>query len=158
MFKFYLFALILVAPPAFATDPIRPDPTLTPGVVHQPPTPLVTLCQPGYTKTVRDVPDAVKQQVLREYGYDPKTVPKGSMEIDHLVSLEIDGSNDIKNLWPQSYVTQPLNAHRKDVLENTLHRMVCRHEIDLATAQHEIITDWVAAYQKYVVSKGVTHE
>jgi len=37
----------------------------------------------------------------------------------------------------------------KDKLENRLHAMVCRGEISLEDAQHEIATDWVAAYRKY---------
>jgi hypothetical protein len=30
-----------------------------------------------------------------------------------------------------------------------LHARVCRGEIDVATAQREMATDWVAAYRKY---------
>ena len=59
------------------------------------------------------------------------------------------GSNAVKNLWPQSFQTQPWNAHVKDQLENTLHQLVCAGEVDLATAQHDIATDWIAAYRKY---------
>ena len=133
--------------------PIVPDPHLTPGAVLAPAPSLTMLCRPGYTKTVRDVPQSVKNQVLREYDIDPASVQPGQIEIDHLVSLEIGGSNDIRNLWPQSYTTQPMNAHRKDVLENTLHRLVCSRRLDLATAQHEIMTDWIAAYNKYVLKQ-----
>ncbi len=53
------------------------------------------------------------------------------------------------NLWPQSYQTQPWNAHVKDALENELHRLVCSGQLDLKTAQHDISTDWIAAYKKY---------
>ena len=69
--------------------------------------------------------------------------------MDHLISLELGGSNSIKNLWPQSYETQPWNAHVKDALENELHDEVCSGRLDLATAQHDIATDWIAAYKKY---------
>jgi hypothetical protein len=41
--------------------------------------------------------------------------------VDHLIPLELGGSNDIANLWPQSYVTV-WNAHMKDRLENRLNR------------------------------------
>jgi len=153
------FALCISAPLAFAitpihTDPQTPDPHLTPGAWNNPPTPLDTLCASGYTTTVRNVPKSVKDKVFEEYGYDPKSINKGDYEIDHLVSLELDGTNDITNLWPESYVSQPLNAHRKDVLENTLHRLVCSKQLDLKTAQLAISQDWVAAYQKYVLHKG----
>jgi len=69
--------------------------------------------------------------------------------VDHLISLELGGSNSIKNLWPEPY-TGDLNAHVKDKLENKLHSLVCNGDIDLKTAQQEIATDWVAAYIKYI--------
>ena len=138
------------APPAHAPTeqqgpPILPDPRLTPGA-----TLAVTtddLCVPGYTRVVRSVPVEVKRQVYAEYGiahHEP-----GEYEVDHLISLELGGSNSIKNLWPQSYKTQPWNAHVKDALEDELHRLVCAGQLDLKTAQHEISTHWIGAYQKY---------
>jgi hypothetical protein len=90
----------------------------------------------------------VKQKVYAEYGiaiHQPK-----EYEVDHLISLELGGSNDISNLWPQSYVTSPWNAHVKDKLENKLHALVCSGQLDLKTAQQEISHDWVAAYKKYL--------
>jgi hypothetical protein len=38
----------------------------------------------------------------------------------------------------------------KDRLEDRLHALVIRGKLDLKTAQHEIATDWIAAYKKYV--------
>jgi hypothetical protein len=125
--------------------PILPDPKLTPGDVLN-----VTredICTPGYTKRVRDVPAAVKRQVYAEYGIT--SYKRGEFEVDHLISLELGGSNSIRNLWPESYKTKPWNAHVKDAVENELHRRVCSGELDLKTAQREIATDWVAAYKKY---------
>lgn len=106
----------------------------------------------------RHVTNGLKARVFREYGYDPKTITRGNYEIDHDISLEIDGTNDIKNLWPESYITQPLNAHRKDVLEATLHRMVCKGTLPLAVAQQAIATDWVVAYNEYVLKQAASHE
>ena len=37
----------------------------------------------------------------------------------------------------------------KDVLERRLCNLVCNGKVDLRTAQHEIATDWIKAYQKY---------
>jgi hypothetical protein len=42
-------------------------------------------------------------------------------------------------------------------LEFTLYRMVCRNEISLAQAQHEMATDWIEAWKKYVHGKGKKH-
>ena len=105
------------------------------------------ICVSGYSKKVRNVPSDVKQQVCAEYGITSHQ--PGEYEVDHLISLELGGSNSIKNLWPQSYLTQPWNAHVKDKLENELHAEVCSGQIDLPTAQHEIATDWIASYKKH---------
>ncbi len=125
--------------------PVLPDRRRTPGAVLE-----VTandICVPGYTKKVRNVPAAVKRQVYEAYGIHAH--PRGSFEVDHLISLELGGSNAIANLWPESYRTRPWNAKVKDALENKLHRMVCANEIGLADAQGEIALDWIAAYKKY---------
>jgi hypothetical protein len=64
----------------------------------------------------------------------------GEYEIDHLVSLELGGSSSIRNLWPQSYVTEPQNAHVKDKLENVLHEPACSGKLSLEEAQKAIAT------------------
>jgi len=33
----------------------------------------------------------------------------------------------------------------KDRLEQRLHQLVCAGQLDLATAQHDIATDWIGA-------------
>lgn len=110
------------------------------------------ICVSGYSEKVRNVPLSVKKQVYAEYGITHHG--RGEFEVDHLISLELGGSNSIKNLWPQSYLTQPWNAHVKDKLENELHDEVCSGKIDLPTAQHEIATDWIAAYKKHFHTTG----
>ena len=125
------------------SPPLLPDRTLTPGDTLD-----VTkddICVPGYTKKVRNVPKAVKDQVYASYGITRRT--PGEYEVDHLISLELGGSNSIKNLWPESYKTTPWNAHVKDKLENRLHADVCSGKIDLKSAQQQIATDWIAAYK-----------
>ena len=142
-------ALLAFTVTASAQDlPQVPNPALTPGVVN-PAATVAIICVKGYTSQpgVRNVTDATKAKVFAEYGVDPKA---DQFEVDHLISLELGGSNDIHNLWPQAYNTKPLNAHVKDALENKLHALVCAGKADLATVQHDIATDWVAAYRKYV--------
>jgi len=141
------------SPPAIdqSGTPLLPDSKLTPGVADRR-FALQDICTPGFTKTVRNVPKSVKDQVYAEYGIQSHR--PGDYEVDHLVSLELGGSNDPKNLWPQSYKTKPWNAHVKDALENRLHEMVCNGELPLETAQHDIATDWIAAYKKYMGDSG----
>jgi hypothetical protein len=88
----------------------------------------------------------VKKQVYAEYGVARRAT--GEFEVDHLISLELGGSNSIRNLWPESYMTHPWNAHVKDAVENELHQQVCSGRISLHDAQRAIATDWIAAYRR----------
>jgi hypothetical protein len=121
-----------------------PRPALTPGVALAVGTTQV--CRSGYASSVRDVPDSLKAAVYARYGV--AWVPYRH-EVDHLISLELGGSNSIRNLWPEPYAGR-WGARTKDVLENRLHDLVCAGSLSLAHAQHQEATDWVAAYRRYV--------
>ena len=69
-------------------------------------------------------------------------------EINYLITPDLGGAANIRNLWPQPYDTA-WNARVKDQLEERLHSMACNGEIDLGTAQHDLAADWIAAYEKY---------
>jgi hypothetical protein len=126
--------------------PLEPDPVLTPGATL--PVTTQDVCTPGYSRKIRNVPTEVKRDVYRHYGI--RRHRSGEYEVDHLISLELGGSNSERNLWPQSNWTTPWNARTKNALENELHRLVCDGSLPLATAQREIASDWIAAYRKYV--------
>jgi hypothetical protein len=120
------------------------DQACTPGAIF----PDVTreqVCVPGYARSVRNVPQSVKNKVFAEYGIT-KHLP-GEYEVDHLVSLELGGSNDIANLWPEAATPKP-GFHEKDKVENYLHNQVCTGNITLKAAQTEIATDWLTVYQR----------
>ena len=106
------------------------------------------LCVPGYTKKVRNVPAEMKREVYEEYGVTLHG--SGDYEVDHLIPLELGGSNSIKNLWPESHRTLPWNAQVKYRLEGKLHELVCSGQLDLKTAQQAIAADWIGAYKFYV--------
>ncbi|MGA8657225.1 MAG: HNH endonuclease signature motif containing protein [Chthoniobacterales bacterium] len=133
---------------AFAQQPtlILPDSKLTPGDMFD--VTIQDICIPGYSRKVRAVPRALRTQAYRKYGIT--SANPGDYQLDHLIPLSLGGSNSIRNLWPQSYLTSPWNAHVKDVLERRLHNLVCNGKVDLQTAQHEIATDWIKAYEKYI--------
>ncbi|MDE2100459.1 MAG: HNH endonuclease [Patescibacteria group bacterium] len=137
-----LVSLIMIPIVCVANDPILPNHTLTPGATLQ--VTKTQVCVKGYSTKVRDVPESEKKQVFTEYHIDWSQ--HSGYEVDHLISLELGGSNDIKNLWPQSYTTKPYNAHVKDRLEDRLHSMVCKGQMSLVTAQKSISTNWVRAY------------
>jgi hypothetical protein len=123
-----------------ANQPL-PDPACSPGAIMD--SDASVICVAGYSQTVRDVPTSEKQQVFDEYGIDWSL--RSGYEVDHIVSLELGGSNDISNLFPESYSID-YGARIKDKLEDHLHEQVCDHELPLALAQEEIATDWVKYY------------
>jgi 5-methylcytosine-specific restriction endonuclease McrA len=121
-----------------------PNPRLTPGAVLT--TSRAVVCRSGYASSVRDVPESEKAAVYARYGIP--WVPY-KHEVDHLVSLELGGSNAITNLWPEPYAGR-WGARTKDVLENTLHDLVCSGAIPLPYAQHIEAMGWVRAYRRYI--------
>jgi hypothetical protein len=104
------------------------------------------ICVPGYSASVRNVPQSEATAVYDRYGV--AHVPYAH-EVDHLVSLEIGGSNAISNLWPEPYAGR-WGARTKDVLENRLHELVCSGRLALRAAQRIEARNWVAAYRRYV--------
>lgn len=147
-----IIALALFAVSA-STQVAQPDPKLTPGAIDPAVTQAnigATICVTGYTIRVRNVPESLKRRVFEEYGIDPKESAK--YEIDHRVSLENGGSNDIRNLWPQPYNPRP-GAHEKDVLETYLKRQVCSGKMSLADDQKILKGDWYAAYKRFGLGK-----
>ena len=118
------------------------DKACTPGAVITSAT-VAQICKPGYSSSVRNVPESEKNQVYAEYGIATHTA--GEYEVDHLISLELGGSNDIANLWPEAASPTP-GFHEKDKVENYLHKQVCDHKISLKQAQQEIATDWLSVY------------
>lgn len=131
-------------PTADGSPPIFPNPQLTPGTFDVSAT-LDKICQKGYTATVRYVTEAQKNEVFKEYGLDRS----GEYEVDHLISLELGGSNSTQNLWPQSYRGM-WNARIKDMVENRLHYLVCAGKMNLREAQYLISTNWIKAYCKVI--------
>jgi len=123
-----------------------PRPALTPGVALA--VTRAQICISGYASGARDVSDAEKGAVYARY--DVTWVPYAH-EVDHLISLELGGSNVIRNLWPEPYAGA-WGARTKDVLENRLHELVCEGRLALASAQRQEAQDWVAAYRRYVGS------
>lgn len=128
----------------FAADYAQPNPKLTPGATDPKITQSdiqKTVCVSGYTASVRHVTEATKQEVMRRYGQPVSKLH--SVEIDHFVSLEIGGLNDVTNLWPQ-----PMEeARKKDVVETWLKRQVCSGKMTLKDAQTAIYR-WPALYSQ----------
>ena len=120
-----------------------PDPACTPGAAFSDVT-ADQICQSGYSSSVRNVTEATKNDVFAEYGIASHS--PGEYEVDHLISLELGGSNDIANLWPEPAEPRP-GFHEKDKVENYLHDQVCKGAMSLKDAQYQIAHDWMSVYQ-----------
>jgi hypothetical protein len=148
--KQLLLGLLL---PVMALAGDLPDPVLTPGVTRG--ITLKQVCTTKWGKDARAVTSAMKTKVYKSYGMVPHqgacAISTRGCEIDHLVSRELGGADDIKNLWPQPYGGE-WNAIMKDRLENRLHKLICATDpvLTLAEAQTAIKIDWIAAFKKYV--------
>lgn len=122
-----------------------PDANCTPGDVFANATKEV-ICVKGYTAKVRDVSGTTKEQVYANYGV--LTRQTGEYEVDHLIPLELGGSNSVSNLFPEPAEPKP-GFHEKDLIENLLNDKVCSGEITLSEAQQQIATNWTIIYWKY---------
>ncbi|HEY1657537.1 MAG TPA: hypothetical protein VGG14_04280 [Candidatus Sulfotelmatobacter sp.] len=124
--------------------PEKPDLQLTPGATV--PITESAVCGGGEPR-VPVIPTSLQQKVFERYGVNQPR--DGEYEVDYLITPELGGATDIRNLWPEPYHDAVWNAHVKDQLEDRLHAMVCGGQVDLATAQRDIASDWIAAYRKY---------
>jgi len=129
-----------------------PDPACTPGVVSTAVTQAnlaTTICRSGYTSTVRPPEsdtEAFKKKIMAAYR-EPGSL--GDYELDHLVPLEVGGSNDAGNLWPEHNDHPSGGAiNSKDLVENALNKAVCAGKVTLAAAQAAIAADWTTALSR----------
>ena len=148
------FAPVLVSASTSVLRTGLPNHTLTPGATN----PAVsqatihsTICVSGYTTRIRpptSYTTPLKRTQLATYGYADRSLTH--YEEDHLISLELGGSpRSSANLWPEPHSITLANgtqvgSYAKDGFENFLHRQICAGRVRLATAQHEITTNWVS--------------
>lgn len=109
-----------------------PDPHFTVGAVET--TDAAKICSPGWARHVREqlTPEqwhSLKLQIMHWYGYDGR--PLRNYELDHLIPLEVGGSDSAANLWPQPWP----QAHLKDRDENEMHDEICSGQITPEQAQ-----------------------
>ena len=121
-----------------------PDSACTPGAIF-PNATVQEICTSGYSSSVRNVPISEKDQAYAEYGIMHHS--PGQYEADHLVPLELGGSNDIANLWPEAASPTP-GFHQKDQVENYLHDQACSGAMTLKDAQNQIATNWLTVYNR----------
>ncbi len=119
----------------------NPDRACSPGAYYSGLTKAV-LCSSSFrTGTIRNVPQSEKFAVEVEYGMKPAYYGR-TLEIDHIIPLELGGSNDIANLYPET------GYGAKDRLENKAHDLVCAGTLTLRTAQQGIARNWQVLYKR----------
>ena len=130
-----------------------PDPRCTPGSIDPAVTQAdirSTICKRGWTATVRP-PEAQTERFKYHVAYPHYGTPAGERtELDHLVPLELGGSNDATNLWPE----YPPTPNPKDKVENALNHAVCGGRVSLARAQAAIAYDWMTAEKRLGLGGG----
>jgi hypothetical protein len=126
-----------------------PDRRCSPGAYYSGLTKAVICASTFRTGPIRNVPDTEKHQVELEYGLAAKGYGS-TLEIDHIVSLELGGSNDPANLFPEeaTLAGHAPGFHVKDKLENAVHKAVCAGTISLRLAQQQIASNWEQLYKK----------
>lgn len=136
---------------------LLPDPKCTPGAVN--PTLTLTVLKDKTYSTgpcVRDKATSASRK-SDTYGWYDLVSPPGNTgktqtcEKDHLISLELGGSDTLDNIWPQcgpdNTVLNQRNFKQKDMVENYLAAQVRSGAVDLGTAQHGIASDWTQYLQ-----------
>ena len=130
-----------------------PDRLCTPGSIDPDVTQAdirSTICKKGWTATVRP-PEAQTERFKYHVAYPHYGTPPGERtELDHLVPLELGGSNDATNLWPE----YPPTPNPKDKVENALNHAVCDGRVSLARAQAAIAYDWMTAEKRLGLGGG----
>jgi hypothetical protein len=123
-----------------------PDRRCSPGAYYSGLTEVV-ICGAGFrTSAIRNVPQSEKFAVEKEYGLEPAFYGR-TIEIDHIVPLELGGSNSLVNLFPEPGAGTA-NYRVKDRLENRLRELVCAGTLSLGTARVRIVSNWEALYRQ----------
>ncbi|HJY74215.1 MAG TPA: hypothetical protein VJ347_20765, partial [Streptosporangiaceae bacterium] len=121
-----------------------PDPRCTSGSIDPAVTQAdirSTICKKGWTATVRP-PESQTERFKFGVAYPAYRTPRSERtELDHLVPLELGGSNDATNLWPE----YPPTPNPKDKVEGALNAAVCDGRVSLSAAQKAIAADWLTA-------------
>ncbi len=122
---------------------LLPDRACSPGAIYTDATAQI-VCAPLYASRALNVSKSTMAAGYRRYGIPIRQ--RGRLYlIDHIVPLELGGSNDPANLFPQS---RSHGFRGKNALERRLHEFVCDGQRKLRPTQRAMARDWVALYRQ----------
>ncbi len=134
-----------------------PDPRCTPGSID----PVVTqanirstICKGGWTDPHLRPPESQTEWFKRYVAFPAYGLTwYRESELDHLVPLELGGSNDATNLWPELGLP---SGNPKDKVEDALNAAACDGRVSLVAAQDAIASDWMTAEKRLGIGGIVT--
>jgi hypothetical protein len=97
---------------------------------------LAVICHQSTTARRCAFDAAFRRRMAKAYGVE------SCGEIDHRVSLELGGSNEVANLWCEPAP----EFHQKDAVEDSLHAAVCRGDLSLDAARVILLERWREYY------------
>ena len=75
------------------------------------------ICAPGYAASVKATKESTRVEAFSRYGLrDGKSMTE---VLDHLIPVELGGTDDVENLWPEPAKGE-WSAAQKDALEQKL--------------------------------------
>jgi hypothetical protein len=117
-----------------AHTPGATNPTLTQATVAS------TICKSHYVNKIKSqISTKTSTEVFAEYAIAKKK--RSSYAIDHLVPLDLGGTNALTNLWPIP-LKGTATPKRKAVVDAAVHKSMCAGFISLATAQGLFNMNW----------------
>ena len=145
--------------PLLSANPAaRLPPSATPGAID----PAIkqdnideTICRPGYARSAGPAYAITGPLKRRMMDAQHPGERMADYELDHLIPISIGGAPlDQRDLWLQPRQGEA-NAGDKNALAYVLWRLVCTHQVPLATAQRDISRDWTRAYQLYATPENI---
>lgn len=103
------------------------------------------VCATRGTRQYRHTAGVTKRSVCASYGVSAADCP--GYEDDHLVPLELGGSDARENHWPQPWGSE-WDAGGKDWLENELRRLVCGGVLPIERSWRCVAEEWTKCYQQ----------
>lgn len=123
-----------VVDPTIVAD-LSKKPHLIAGIEHN-------ICAPDFrTGPFRHTSEAVKKKACAEYG--AKGCPGSQWEVDHVISLELGGADQVGNLWPEAIHQARIKDHAVEDNMGGPRGLVCQGKMSLRDAQAGISADWV---------------